>query len=232
MLDFHATVDPNVGRLFYAQPADTNHVLTAIKDVQQFYQDSFANLLWTMGTIVVLMTFIMGVVMPLVLQWSRSRSFNKTEQNLLEKFQNDIEAAKADLKSEIDLVKTELKQKAGKSLTEITAETLMSSAGTLALTSSNTFEITLLSLRGAWRYAKLQDTEKLEIAIGLAIAAGKKINQNLIQYPLKERKECVSLLLEECENTLEELKDKQLDTKYFEQVLAIRDIVNKIKLSP
>lgn len=223
MVDFHAT-----SPLFYAQTADTNHVLTAIKDVQQFYQDSFTNLLWLVGIIFVLM----GVVMPLVLQWLQSRSFDKKEKEILEKFREEIDAVKADLKSEIDSVKTELKQEAEKESTRITAEMLMSHAANLGLTSSNIYEIVLLSLRAAYRFAKLRDTNRLETAIGVASVYKEEINQNLIPYPLKERKECVRLLLEDCENILEELKDKQFDTKYFEQVFAIRDVVNKIKLDP
>ena len=227
MFDFHVT-----SPLFYTQLADTNQVLVTIKDIQQFYQDSFTNLLWTMGTIFVLMSVVIGVVMPLILQWLQSRSFNKTEQKILEKFQNDIETSRADLKSEISSVKKELKQDAEKEFIRVTAESLMSHAANLGLTSPNIFEIVLLSLRAAWRFAKLRDTNSLETAIGIASAYNERITNNLNSKPLSERKKCVRLLLDECEVNLNQLKDEKLDTKYFEQILDIRTTVSKIKLNP
>ena len=71
-------MDPNsVINNIISTSADANDVLAAIKDVQQFYQDSFANLLWVMGTIITLIIFVLGgvvgVIMPIVLQRWQSR---------------------------------------------------------------------------------------------------------------------------------------------------------------
>ncbi len=241
MLDFHVTVDPNISRLFYAQPADTNHVLTAIKDVQQFYQDSFANLLWVMGIIISVGFLLVGVVMPLVLQRLQSRSFKKTEQNLLGKFQNDIEAAKAALKSETDskvaTIKTQLsqtgeqlKQEAKENFIKVTGDILLSHATTLSLTSSNTSLIISLSLRAAHGFATLQNDIRLDSAIDSAEKCSPNLRQHLISKPLRARKEWVNELLKNCNLLLDKLKEKNLDTKYLKRVFAIEDIIRNIPL--
>jgi hypothetical protein len=225
MFNFHVTIDPNTYPLFYPHSADANQVLAAIKDVQQFYQDSFYNLLVFMTVAFMLI----GIVMPLILQWLQNRSFDKTEKELLEKFKNDIEAAKADLKSEIDSVKKELKQDAYKEYNRLLANIAMSHAATLSLTSSNSYEIMSMALVGAMGFAMVKDTENLELVIRNAMKASDNIKQNLCLLPFSNQNECVKNLLASCDRLLDKLKEHKLDNKYFEQVFAIKDIVNKAK---
>ena len=66
-------MDPNTVITNIASSADATNVLAAIKDVQQFYQDSFANLLWVMGIIISVGFLLVGVVVPVVMQLFQSR---------------------------------------------------------------------------------------------------------------------------------------------------------------
>ncbi len=219
-------MDPNAVITTISQSADANSVLAAVKDVQQFYQDSFSNLLWTMGIIITIMLVIVGVVMPLYLEWSRSRSFKKTEKKLLDKFENDIKKAKADFKAELTQTSEQLKKEAKENVTRLEAKMYMTEAFTLAREASQPARIALLSLRAAKNYAKLQNSESLYAALNMA-----EVGLSYLMGSSASQRE-VNDLLTTCGSVSDELTAQKLDPEYLKRVTAMETTIGKIQLKP
>jgi len=230
-------MDPNmVINNIISTSADANNVLEAIKDVQQFYQDSFANLLTVMGIVITVGFVLVGVVTPFVMQLLQSHTFKKTERELLEKSKKDIEESKAELKSEIDSqitnVETSLTEKNNELVREIKEEIIVvlgqsikteaEVALSMAQKPLNYYKPTLLFLVAAKHLADKQCATTLDITISQAEEASKKLPDKEIT---KHHIDLNNQLLESCNELFRKIKEKDLDKNFLKRVINIENII-------
>lgn len=78
--------------------ADAMEILTR---VEQYYQNAYGNLVTIMSLILVVGLAIVGVVIPLILEWLRSRSFQRGKDEIL----REVSKVRETIESEVEMAK-------------------------------------------------------------------------------------------------------------------------------
>jgi len=227
-------MDPNmVINNIISTSADANNVLAAIKDVQQFYQDSFDSLLVVMGIIISVGFIVVGIVVPILINSWQNRNLENIEKNLLDKFKKGIEASKADIKSNVETKVTEVKQelnqayeeieeKIKKSFNVLLAEDHISTARRFHYECEYYLSAATYYILAAQSYAKA----KSQIAINNTI---KELEKAIKKIKSIEKNDAF-MLSKYCNGLISIMTEKNLGIELIEKIINIENNIRSIPI--